>query len=117
MRMDALSRRGSPAETHVSVIETKRSRPQLSLLKLNPRTGRTHQLRVQSSKRRLPIVGDSTYGDFSFNREVQKAVGTQRLFLHASKIRIRWEWKGREHVFQAESKLPEAFRTVMQLEF
>ena len=31
-------------------------------LKLRPETGRTHQLRVQTSARGFPIVGDRTYG-------------------------------------------------------
>lgn len=34
----------------------------LSLLELEPVTGRKHQLRVQSARRRYPIVGDRTYG-------------------------------------------------------
>jgi tRNA pseudouridine65 synthase len=36
-------------------------------LALHPLTGRTHQLRVQTSMRRFPIVGDRTYGDFRLN--------------------------------------------------
>jgi 23S rRNA pseudouridine1911/1915/1917 synthase len=34
----------------------------LSLLELRPQTGRTHQLRVQLSHRRHPVVGDFKYG-------------------------------------------------------
>lgn len=34
----------------------------LTLLELRPQTGRTHQLRVQLSHRRRPIVGDFKYG-------------------------------------------------------
>lgn len=33
----------------------------LSLLKLYPKTGRTHQLRIHLSRSNLPIVGDKTY--------------------------------------------------------
>lgn len=116
LRMDATHNRGSPAETHVKILKTKSSYPKLSLLRLHPRTGRTHQLRVQSAKRRLPIVGDSTYGDFSFNRKVQKAIGSQRLFLHASAIRIAWDWQNRQHEFSAESPLPELFQELMDLQ-
>lgn len=36
--------------------------PGLSLVKLEPETGRTHQLRAQASSRGRPIVGDSVYG-------------------------------------------------------
>jgi 23S rRNA pseudouridine1911/1915/1917 synthase len=31
-------------------------------LRLWPQTGRTHQLRAQSTRRGMPILGDSTYG-------------------------------------------------------
>ncbi|QEH33122.1 tRNA pseudouridine synthase C [Aquisphaera giovannonii] len=34
----------------------------LAWLRLRPRTGRTHQLRVQAALRGMPIVGDSNYG-------------------------------------------------------
>ncbi len=115
LRMDATNSRGSPAETHVKILQSKKSFPKLSLLRLHPRTGRTHQLRVQSAKRQLPIVGDSTYGDFSFNRRVQKAMGCQRLFLHASSIRIFWDWQNRQHEFLAESPLPGLFQELMDL--
>jgi len=38
------------------------SRPDETLLDLRPRTGRTHQLRVQAASRKHPIRGDSLYG-------------------------------------------------------
>ena len=109
VRTNPRNSRGAPAETRVKVLQIKTSYPTLSLLNLYPRTGRTHQLRVQSAKRRLPIVGDSTYGDFVSNRNVQKAIKSQRLFLHASSIRIQWEWKAQQHEFTVESDLQEYF--------
>lgn len=36
---------------------------QLSLVKLYPKTGRTHQLRIHLSSIGFPILGDKTYGD------------------------------------------------------
>ena len=35
----------------------------LSLVRIQLHTGRTHQIRVQFSSRRLPLVGDKKYGD------------------------------------------------------
>lgn len=117
LRVDANARGGGLAETRVKIEELKRSNPRLTMLRFNPLTGRTHQLRVQSAKRKTPILGDTTYGDFSFNREVQKAIGTQRLFLHASSIRIRWVWKEQEYAFEAFSETPEVFKQVMKLKY
>jgi 23S rRNA-/tRNA-specific pseudouridylate synthase len=54
----------------------------MALLELQPKTGRTHQLRIQCANRGLPIVGDRTYGDFQKNR----ALKTDVLFLHAESM-------------------------------
>ena len=117
IRMDAIVRDGSPAESRMTLIEARQAHPKLSMLKLKPITGRTHQLRVQAAKRQLPIVGDGTYGNFKFNRKVHKSLGEQRLFLHAASIKIQWEWNGRRHQFYAESKLPDSFQQLMGHKF
>lgn len=38
------------------------SREKLSLVKVYPETGRTHQIRVQFASRRMPLYGDRKYG-------------------------------------------------------
>jgi 23S rRNA pseudouridine955/2504/2580 synthase len=58
-----------------------------SLLEVELRTGRTHQIRVHLAHLGFPIVGDEKYGDFSLNRDLQK-VGLKRMFLHAASIRL-----------------------------
>ena len=60
----------------------------MSLLELEPTTGRTHQLRIQCSQRNLPIVGDRTYGDFEKNRLFEKSTTQQGMFLHAERVRV-----------------------------
>ncbi len=50
---------GSLAITDYETVWSRRGR---SLLRLFPRTGRTHQLRVQLAARHMPIVGDALYG-------------------------------------------------------
>lgn len=81
----------------------------LSLLRLEPHTGRTHQLRVQTATRGLPILGDGTYGDFAFNRKIARASRVERLCLHASSIEVALSHRGEELRFTAESPLPRAF--------
>jgi 23S rRNA pseudouridine955/2504/2580 synthase len=58
-----------------------------SLLEVELRTGRTHQIRVHLAHLGFPIVGDEKYGDFALNRDLQKA-GMKRMFLHAASIRL-----------------------------
>lgn len=69
------------------VVKTD-TRKRISLLELNPKTGRTHQLRVQCAHHLHPILGDRTYGDFKFNSRAKKEWGLQRLMLHASEVQI-----------------------------
>lgn len=98
-----------PAECGMTVVRRGAAEPRVSLLRLEPRTGRSHQLRVQCAKRGLPIVGDQTYGDFARNRAFAKAAGTKRLFLHASETAFTYEFRGRSTAFSAAAPLPREF--------
>jgi RluA family pseudouridine synthase len=55
-----VARHGRPAETGFTVVRRWRG---FALLTLEPRTGRTHQLRVHMASLRCPIVADPLYGD------------------------------------------------------
>jgi 23S rRNA-/tRNA-specific pseudouridylate synthase len=81
----------------------------LTLIQLEPRTGRSHQLRVQCARRNLPIVGDQTYGDFARNRAFAKSTGSKRLFLHSITTEFNYEYRGARQVFSATAPLPEEF--------
>lgn len=98
-----------PAECRMSVVRASRGEPRLALLKLEPRTGRSHQLRVQCAKRGLPIIGDQTYGDFARNRDFAKRAGTKRMFLHSLETTFEYEWQGRKFNFVAHAPLPPEF--------
>ncbi|WP_233256620.1 pseudouridine synthase [Opitutus sp. ER46] len=98
-----------PAECRMTLVRIGRGEPRVALLKLEPRTGRSHQLRVQCAKRGLPIIGDQTYGDFARNREFAKLVGTKRLFLHSLETAFDYEWRGRRYSFSAHAPLPSEF--------
>lgn len=95
-----------PAECKMSVVGTE---GHLSLLRLEPITGRSHQLRVQCAKRHFPIVGDATYGDFSRNREYARATGCKRMFLHSLETSFAYEFKGKSFQFKATAPLPPEF--------
>lgn len=98
-----------PAECQMRLVRTGRGEPRLSLLQLEPHTGRSHQLRVQCAKRHLPIVGDQTYGDFPRNRAFAKSTGLKRLFLHSLETSFDYECGGRTHHFAATAPLPAEF--------
>lgn len=101
-----------PAETSFQLIKHTQKTFSTSLVKLEPRTGRSHQLRVQCAKRQLPIVGDQTYGDFGLNRAFAKAHQTKRLFLHSLQTGFSYEFAGRTHTFKATAPLPREFTAV-----
>lgn len=96
---------------HCDMIQQRivTGQPVLTLLTLLPHTGRSHQLRVQCQKRHLPIVGDTTYGDFAKNRLFAQKTGHKRLFLHAHRVTLSFQWAKQRHSFSAESPIPKEF--------
>ncbi|MFP6855087.1 MAG: pseudouridine synthase [Opitutales bacterium] len=105
--------RGREAITAVCFERQRIGRNGLSLIRLEPSTGITHQLRIQASLRGFPIVGDRTYGDFSLNRRIGRDKRARRLFLHASQIVLEFYWQGKNIRFEAESPLPRSFGKAM----
>jgi tRNA pseudouridine65 synthase len=98
-----------PCATQFQFLDHRQGAFSTSLIRLEPRTGRSHQLRVQCAKRRLPIVGDQTYGDFMLNRAFAKTTGERRLFLHSLETSFSYEFGGRTHIFKAQAPLPPEF--------
>jgi len=74
------------AETQFEVLERFKYQAQdLTLVKLTPLTGRTHQIRVHMNSINHPIIGDKLYGgkktiDIANNLELK------RHFLHSAKL-------------------------------
>ncbi len=106
-----------PAESHMRVLKQRRVNGAkagggfpLALIQLEPRTGRSHQLRVQCAQRHLPIVGDATYGDFDANREFAKLTGEKRLFLHSLETSFDYTWGNKTVKFSARAPLPNEFQ-------
>ncbi len=95
-----------PSETHFQVVRHTQKNFSTSLIRLEPRTGRSHQLRVQCAKRHLPIIGDQTYGDFGLNREFAKATKSKRLFLHSLETSFTYGFGGKTFAFKASAPLP-----------
>ncbi len=87
------AKKGKPAVTRWTRLAVKDGR---ALVRFEPETGRTHQLRVHAaSGLKMPIVGDPTYGD-----------GRVAMLLHASRIVVP---RHNKPAIDVESPLPERF--------
>jgi 23S rRNA pseudouridine1911/1915/1917 synthase len=96
-----VSKAGKEAVTEFATINIY---DKYSLLKLNPKTGRTHQIRVHLSALGHPIVGDLRYGKAS------KLIG--RIFLHAEKAELKYP--GRKERLTFEAELPKELKEVLR---
>jgi tRNA pseudouridine32 synthase/23S rRNA pseudouridine746 synthase len=87
------AKKGKPAVTHWTKIDVKDGR---ALVRFEPRTGRTHQLRVHAaSGLGMPIVGDPTYGN-----------GRVAMLLHATRIVVP---RHNKSAIDVVAPLPERF--------
>lgn len=57
-----------------------------SLVEVKLLTGRTHQIRVHFASIGHPVIGDSKYGDFKLNKEIEDKYGFKNQFLCAYKL-------------------------------
>lgn len=89
--------KGKSAQTRYRVLGTNET---ASLVELQPRTGRTHQLRVHMSYISTPIVGDRVYG-----------TPADRLYLHAASLEITIP-QGDRRTFTADT--PTSFEAYIQ---
>ena len=102
------------AKTRYQLVRKKPGGFPVSLIRLMPVTGRTHQLRIQCAKHGVPIVGDRTYGNFAFNKEVKELSGVRRMLLHSSETVVNYIYRGKPKRFAAKSPLPDAFEELLR---
>jgi 23S rRNA pseudouridine1911/1915/1917 synthase len=81
-----------------------------TLLKLYPKTGRTHQIRIHLKHLGHPIVGDKTYAGRKTWRHDN--AWCERLFLHAAKISFKHPETGEKVSF--ESGIPKSLKHVLE---
>lgn len=87
-----------------TIVEGIEGHPTFSLVRAEPLTGRTHQIRVHLASTGYPIGGDDKYAQDAWNTQLAKQ-GLKRLFLHAWKLVFRHPLSGAPLSFEAP--LPE----------
>ena len=92
------SKMAKPAVTEYSVLKNiggGTGAERCALLKVNPKTGRTHQIRVHLASIGHPILGDALYGT-----KTSRAIAAPRLMLHAATLEFSDD-SGRRFAFEA----------------
>jgi len=103
-RFGSVKSNGDPAHTYFRVIEMFR---EVYWLEAQPKTGRTHQIRVHTSELGLPILGDPQY----FPTNIVPLVRAPRLLLHAYQLEFDHPISGLP--MKIEAPLPDDFFKVL----
>lgn len=103
--VDEDGKRAISVFTPVSVYEGA------SLVEVELKTGRTHQIRVHGKHIGHPLAGDEKYGDDEFNRRM-RAIGLRRMLLHAHMIEFVDPYD--DQVITVSSPLDDNARAVLE---
>ncbi|MFN2333231.1 MAG: pseudouridine synthase [Wenzhouxiangellaceae bacterium] len=83
---DALTLYRCLATAELPVAVAPHASARYSLVEVEPRTGRTHQIRRHFNHLAHPVIGDVNHGDRHHNRLFRERFGCHRLLLHARTI-------------------------------
>lgn len=102
----------------LSLWKVKKRFEKFTLLDVEIKTGRTHQIRVHCAYINHPIVGDETYNagrdKTVFNLDIRKAIADlNRFFLHAERLRFTHPQTNEKMSFKVD--LPQPLRDFLEL--
>lgn len=108
------------AETHLKCLESKELNiavkpypsSRYSLVELQPKTGRLHQLRIHMNKISHPIIGDPKYGDKNHNLMFEQTLAVPQLLLHAGKLQFTHPFT--QEKITCSAKFPEEWYRLFQ---
>lgn len=106
---------GAPIETAYEPLAAKKD---MTLLKVELITGKTHQIRSHLAGIGHPLAGDRKYGDAAFNRYFRENYGLNSQFLHSWQIEFPVMEPPLESVSQRTitAKPPKLFQKILQAE-
>lgn len=106
-RIVRVNAEGKPSETHFRIMQRYE---QGTLVKASPVTGRTHQIRVHCQYVGHPIACDEKYSEQAFD-DSMRALGLNRLFLHAAQL--RFTHPGTEEVMEVQARLDDELQQLL----
>jgi len=107
---DALTRYRRLATAELPVAVPPHETARYSLAEIEPKTGRTHQIRRHLNHISHPIIGDVNHGDRRHNRLFRARFGCHRLLLHA--VSLEFEYPATNRPLKIQSAPSDDFLTV-----
>ncbi|MGH7900923.1 MAG: RluA family pseudouridine synthase [Thermodesulfobacteriota bacterium] len=112
LKMTTKPREGKEAFTNWRV---KKRYNVATLIEVDPKTGRTHQIRVQFSENGYPILGDKLYGRRRQGSQaidnISEKLGRQALHAYS----IRFKHPRRDEIMEFKAPIPEDFEEAIKL--
>jgi 23S rRNA pseudouridine1911/1915/1917 synthase len=108
-RMSIISRKPRDAETGWRVRERFKG---ATLIELNLKTGRTHQIRVHCLAMNHPVVGDPVYGGRKRRSFSGRTASVSRQMLHAR--RVRFIHPASKEIISAEAPIPSDMKSLIK---
>lgn len=101
-----LSDTGQDSETTITVVKRDYKFNQ-TLLKVEPKNGRTNQIRLHLASINHPIIGDHGYKDQDYFNNNPLTYPTDSLYLHAHKININYNQSDKQFIAKIPLKFSE----------
>lgn len=98
---------GQAARTRFLVL---RAFAEHTLVRAEPQTGRTHQIRAHARYLGHPLAGDPVYGDSQANAHL-KTLGLDRMFLHSAEVGVPHPVTG--ETVEVRAPLPPELKTLL----
>jgi len=108
---DALTLYKTIARTEVDIPVGPYEKSRYSLVEIDLKTGRTHQIRRHFAHLRHPLVGDTTYGDGRHNQMFRDKFNSHRLMLAAVELKLLHPFTRKELIIKAP--LESGFKSVL----